>query len=120
MGASRGSYSMRSKMKTRSASTRRKATKTKLAKRERRLGIFPLIAILRDHIPATKTVPVTTTSSIVSVGESEYRRQVLTTAMSAIAIMDAKKRPNPPKNILQEDLILAVVLSPVEGSSKQI
>jgi hypothetical protein len=44
----------------------------------------------------------------------------LTTAIIAIAIMDAKKRPNPPKNILQEDLILAVVLSPVEGSSKQI
>src|SRR5437899_13013366 len=99
------SYSMRSKMKTRIASTRRKATKTKLAKRERRLGIFPLIALLRDHIPATKTVPVTTTSSIVNVVGSEYRRQVLTTAISATAIIDARKRPNPPKNILQEYLI---------------
>ena len=111
---------MKIRIKTRSISARSKATKTKLAKRERRLGIFPLSAILRDHIPATKIVPVTTTSSIVNVVESEYRRQVLITAISAIAITDAKKRPNPPKNILQEDLILAVVLSPVEGSSKQI
>jgi len=59
------------RIKTRSISARRKATKTKLAKRERRLGIFPLIAILRDHIPPTKIVPVTTRSSIVNVVGSE-------------------------------------------------
>jgi hypothetical protein len=55
-------------------------------------------------------VTITDSAIIVDVSGSEYKRQVLNTAINAIAITDTKKSPLMAKKIGQESLILAIVV----------
>jgi len=55
-------------------------------------------------------VTITDSTIIVDVSGSEYKRQVLNTAINAIAIADTKKSPLLAKQIRQGSLILAIVV----------
>jgi len=65
-----------------------------------------------NTIPLTKMNAVTNPKAIVIATGSEYKRQVLITAIRAIPPTDASNRPAPPMKILENDCILAIVKSP--------
>jgi hypothetical protein len=66
---------------------------------------------MRNAIPARKIIAVTNPRMIVNGTESEYKRQVLTTAINATPPTDAKRSPFAAKYILQANFILTNVFS---------
>jgi len=60
---------------------------------------------------AIKIVTIKDSIIIVDTSGSEYKRQVLNTAMNEIAITDTRRSPAPPKNIRQTNFIFAIISS---------